>query len=204
MESLSLEQAAEAYRAAMHQAVRKYSLVYIAEAILLIIAGLLAVLYPLVSGAAITVPLGWLLIAAAVLQGVALFGTRQMPHSSMQLLSIVIALLVGFLLLRNPAQAREVITMLVVVHLMVQGVARLTFGFTIRPFENWLWVALSGVLGIALSLLLIASLPEPPVWVISLFVGLELIGEGGAMLALAWKVVVPRSAEPSTPSANRR
>ncbi|OEO31907.1 hypothetical protein VW23_014045 [Devosia insulae DS-56] len=184
----------------MHQAVRKYALVYIAEAILLIVAGLLAMLYPLLSGAAIAVPLGWLLIATAALQGVALFGTRQMPHSSMQLLSIVIALLVGMLLLRNPSQAREVITLLVIVFLMVQGVARLTFGFTIRPFENWLWVVLSGVLGIALSLLLIASLPEPPVWVIALFVGLELIGEGGAMLALAWKVVVPRGAQPAPPS----
>ncbi|CAN7600401.1 hypothetical protein ASC89_14265 [Devosia sp. Root413D1] len=200
MESITLEQAAEAYRTAMHQAVRKYALVYIAEAILLIVAGLLAMLYPLLSGAAIAVPLGWLLIATAALQGVALFGTRQMPHSSLQLLSIVIALLVGILLLRNPAQAREVITMLVIVYLMVQGVARLTFGFTIRPFENWLWVVLSGVLGVALSLLLIASLPEPPVWVIALFVGLELIGEGGAMLALAWKVVVPRGAQPAPPS----
>ena len=200
MESITLQQAAEAYRTAMHQAVRKYALVYIAEAILLIVAGLLAMLYPLLSGAAIAVPLGWLLIATAALQGVALFGTRQMPHSSLQLLSIVIALLVGILLLRNPAQAREVITMLVIVYLMVQGVARLTFGFTIRPFENWLWVVLSGVLGVALSLLLIASLPEPPVWVIALFVGLELIGEGGAMLALAWKVVVPRGAQPAPPS----
>lgn len=200
MESISLEQASEAYRAAMHQAVRKYALVYIAEGMLLIIAGLLAVLYPLFAGAAVAVPLGWLLISAAVLQGIALFGTRQMPHFSMQLLSIVIALLVGFLLLRNPQQAREVITLLVIVFLMVQGVARLTFGLTIRPFENWLWVVLSGVLGVALSLLLIAGLPEPPVWVIALFVGLELIGEGGAILALAWKVVVPGGAEPSTPS----
>lgn len=200
MQSISLEQASEAYRAAMHQAVRKYALVYIAEGMLLIIAGLLAVLYPLFAGAAVAVPLGWLLISAAVLQGIALFGTRQMPHFSMQLLSIVIALLVGFLLLRNPQQAREVITLLVIVFLMVQGVARLTFGLTIRPFENWLWVVLSGVLGVALSLLLIAGLPEPPVWVIALFVGLELIGEGGAILALAWKVVVPGGAEPSTPS----
>jgi uncharacterized membrane protein HdeD (DUF308 family) len=135
-----------------------------------------------------------------VLQAIALYGTRQMPHFSMPLLSIVIALLVGFLLLRNPQQAREVITLLVIVFLMVQGVARLTFGLTIRPFENWLWVVLSGVLGVALSLLLIASLPAPPVWVIALFVGLELIGEGGAILALAWKVVVPGGAEPSTPS----
>ena len=200
MESISLEQASEAYRAAMHQAVRKYALVYIAEGMLLIIAGLLAVLYPLFAGAAVAVPLGWLLISAAVLQGIALFGTRQMPHFSMQLLSIVIALLVGFLLLRNPQQAREVITLLVIVYLMVQGVARLTFGLTIRPFENWLWVVLSGVLGVALSLLLIVSLPEPPVWIIALFVGLELIGEGGAILALAWKVVMPRGTEPSTHS----
>jgi hypothetical protein len=38
------------------------------------------------------------------------------------------------------------------------------------------------------------------VWIIALFVGLELIGEGGAILALAWKVVMPRGTEPSTHS----
>jgi len=200
MVSYSLEEAAAAYRAAMHQAVRKYALVYIAEGMLLIIAGVLAVIYPLISSAAIAVPLGWLLIATAVLQAVSLFGTRQMPHFSMQLLSVVITLLIGFLLLRNPQQAREVITLLVILFMMVQGVARLTFGFTIRPFQNWLWVALSGAAGVVLAILLIASLPEPPVWVIALFVGLELIGEGGAILALAWRVVMPRGTETSPPT----
>lgn len=200
MESYSLEEAAAAYRAAMHHAVRKYALVYIAEGMLLIIAGVLAVIYPLISSAAIAVPLGWLLIAAAVLQAVTLFGTRQMPHFSMQLLSVIITLLIGFLLLRNPQQAREVITLLVIVFMMVQGVARLTFGLVIRPFQNWLWVALSGAAGVVLAILLIASLPEPPVWVIALFVGLELIGEGGAILALAWRVVMPRGTETSPPT----
>lgn len=200
MDSYNLDQAAAAYRTAMHHAVRKYAMVYIAEGLLLILAGLLAIFYPLTNSASIAVPLGWILIATALLQAVALVGTRhlQAPHFSTQLVSIVIALLVGFLLLRNPQQALDVITLLVIVFLMMQGVARLSFGLVIRPFKNWLWVVLSGALGIFLSLILIASLPTPPVWAIALVLGLELIGEGVAIVALAWKVAVPEGTAGTT------
>ena len=61
----SLEAAAEIYREALRDRVRRYALLYICEGVLLALAGVLAVIYPLVSSAAIGVPLGWLLIATA-------------------------------------------------------------------------------------------------------------------------------------------
>ncbi|HQZ12634.1 MAG TPA: HdeD family acid-resistance protein [Devosia sp.] len=183
----SLESAAQIYREALRETVQRFSVLYIGEGVLLAAAGVLAILYPLITSDAIAVPLGILLIATAVLQGIVLYGLRSMPHFGFQLLAVVVTLLLAFLLLRDPLQARQTIIVLVIIYLMVQGVSRLVFGLSIRPFQHWEWVLGSGALGIALSLVLLGNLPEPATWLVGLLVGIELIGEGVAIAMLAWE-----------------
>ncbi|HEY9010013.1 MAG TPA: DUF308 domain-containing protein, partial [Devosia sp.] len=125
---------------------------------------------------------------------VVLFGLRSMPHFGFQALSVALALLIGFLLLRDPGQARQMLVMLVITYLLLQGVSRLIFGLGIRPFRHWEWVAGSGLLGILLSLVLLAQLPDPAGWFVGMMVGLELIGEGAAIAMLAWDKNRPATA----------
>ena len=182
----SLETAAEIYREALRETVERNALLYISEGALLAVIGLLAIIYPLFSVTSIAVALGWLLIVTAVLQGIVLYGMRSMPHFAFQLLSVILALFIGVLMLRDPSQARQTIILLLIIFLMLQGVSRLIFGLTIRPFRHWQWVMGSGALGIFLSLVLLANLPEPATWLVGLLVGIELIGEGAAIAFLAW------------------
>src|SRR5262249_14073366 len=113
--SVTLEAAAQAFRDAMRESIRRYSLWYLIEGVLLVAIGLLAVIYPVVSSAAVVVLLGWLLIISGVAQGVSLVGARHVPHFWLQLISVVLAVLVGFLLLRDPAQGLLTITLLLIV-----------------------------------------------------------------------------------------
>jgi uncharacterized membrane protein HdeD (DUF308 family) len=191
----SLEAAAEIYREALRQTVQRNALLYVSEGALLAAAGLLAIIYPLLTTEAIAIPLGWLLIAIAVVQGIVLYGLRSMPHFGFQMLSVILALLLGFLMLRDPQQARQVIILLVIIFLMLQGVSRLIFGFSIRPFRHWEWVMGAGALGILLSLVLLFNLPEPATWLVGLLVGIELIGEGAAIAMLAWDRKQPEPAD---------
>ena len=190
----SLESAAEIYREAMQETVHKHAVLYVGEGALLAIIGLLAIICPLFSVASIAIPLGWLLIITAALQAVVLYRMRSMPHFGFQLLSVTMAALIGVLMLRDPQQARATIIVLVIIFLMLQGVSRLIFGLSIRPFRHWEWVAGSGTLGIALSLVLLAMLPEPRTWVVGLLVGIELIAGGTAIAMLAWERKQPGSA----------
>jgi len=75
-----------------------------------------------------------------------------------------------------------------IIFLMIQGIAKVVFALTIRPFPSWGWVLASGILSIVLSLVLLGSLPEMAAWLIGLLIGIELIGEGAAMAYLAWQV----------------
>lgn len=183
--SMSLDAAAEVFRDAMRQTVRRYSFWYLLEGILLIAAGVLAIIFPVLSSTAIVVLLGWLLIISGAVQGFSLIGARHVPHFWLQLISVILAVLVGFLFLRDPAQGIATIALLLIVFFMMEGMSKVVFALTIRPFPNWGWVLASGLVGIVLSLVLWASLPVAAVWLIGLLLGINLISVGAAILWLA-------------------
>lgn len=186
--SMSLDAAAEAFREAMRETVKKHSLWYLIKGCLLVVAGIVAIIYPVISSVAFVVILGWLLIISGVVQGISLIGAGQVPHFWLELISVVLSLLVGFLLIRDPAQGLQTITLLLIIFLMIQGISKVVFALTIRPFLSWGWVLASGVLGILLSVILWSSLPGTAAWLLGLLVGIELIGEGAAIAYLAWNV----------------
>ncbi len=186
--AMSLDTAAEVFREAMREAVKRYSLWYLIQGALLVAAGVLAIIYPIISSVAVIILLGWLLIISGVAQGISLLGARHVPHFWLQLVSVILALLIGFLFLRDPAQGLLTVTLLLIVFFMIEGISKIVFALTIRPFPHWGWVLASGLVGIVLSLVLWASLPVTALWLVGLLLGIQLISVGGALAHLAWQV----------------
>src|SRR5262245_43610232 len=170
----SLSAAAEAFREAIRETVKRYALWYLIEGVLLVVAGILAIIYPAIASAAVVVLLGWLLIISGILQGLSLIGARHVPHFWLQFISVVLAVLVGFLLLRDPAQGMLTIALLLIVFFMIEGISKVVFALTIRPFPNWGWLMASGLVGILLGVILWANLHITYVWQNGLWFGLSL------------------------------
>jgi uncharacterized membrane protein HdeD (DUF308 family) len=186
--SMSLEAAAQVMRDAMRETVRRYSLWYLIQSALMIVAGILALIYPVLSSVAVVVLLGWVLIISGVVQGISLIGARNVPHFWLQLVSVVLSIIVGVLFLRHPGEGLLTITVLLIVFLLVEGISKLIFALTIRPFPNWGWVLASGIVGILLSFYLWSSLPVTSLWLLGVLLGIQLICEGAALGYLAWNV----------------
>jgi uncharacterized membrane protein HdeD (DUF308 family) len=186
--AMSLDAAAEVFRQAMRETVKRYSLWYLIQGIVLIAAGVLAIIYPVLSSVAVVILLGWLLIISGIAQGISLLGARHVPHFWLQLVSVILALLIGFLFLRDPAQGLLTVTLLLIVFFMIEGISKVVFALTIRPFPNWGWLLASGLVGIVLSLILWASLPVTALWLVGLLLGIQLISVGAALTQLAWQV----------------
>jgi uncharacterized membrane protein HdeD (DUF308 family) len=148
----------------------------------------LAIIYPVLSSAAVIVLLGWLLIISGVVQGLSLIGARHVPHFWLQLISVILAVLIGCLFLRDPAQGLVTIALLLIVFFMIEGISKVVFALTIRPFPNWGWVLASGLVGILLALILWANLPVTALWLVGVLLGINLISVGAAIGYLAWKV----------------
>lgn len=184
--SLSLDAAAEVFREAMREAVRRRAFWYQLEGLVLIGTGLVSIVYPFFSSIAVVVLIGWLLIVAGLAHTLNAVGTRYVPHFWLELAAGLLAMLIGMVFLRNPANGLMTMAMLLVVFFLVEGMSRTVFALTIRPFPNWLWVLASGLLGIALSLALVVSLPIMAPWLIGTLLGVELLAVGSAMAYLAY------------------
>ncbi len=185
---MSLEAAAAVMRDAMRETVKRHSLWYLIQSVLMVLAGILALVYPVVSSVAVVFLLGWLLIITGVVQGISLIGARNVPHFWLQLVSVVLSVIVGVLFLRHPGEGLLTLTLLLIVFFMVEGIAKVIFALTIRPVPNGGWVLASGIIGILLAFYLWASLPVTAVWLLGVLLGIQLICEGAALGSLALAV----------------
>ena len=186
--AMTMAQASAAMREAMRETVKRYSLWYLLEGVLMVVAGVLALVYPYIASVTLVFLLGWILVISGVVQGIGLIGARDVPHFWLQLISVVLAILIGVLLLRNPDAGLLIMTVLLIVFFMVEGISKVTFALNIRPFMGWVWVFLSGIVGILLGAYLWANMPLSSEWVLGVLLGIQLICEGAALAYLAWMV----------------
>jgi len=186
MTQFDLATASAVFSEAMREKVRQFRLLLLLQGGLMVLAGAVAVLFPIFASVAFGWFLGWLLIANGLIQTISLLTARHHPSFWLQLLTAVVGLVVGVLLLRNLGPGLLVISLLLIVYFMVDGISRIVFALTVRPLANWIWVLASGVLGVVLAVLLFSSLPVTALWLIGLLLGIHLVAEGAALIALVW------------------
>ncbi len=133
----SLDAASSAMREALQETVRKNSLLFLVQAALMIMAGLAAFVYPLYSSVALAAFLGWMLIFAGVVQVISLIGATKVPHFWLQLVSAVLAVIIGYLFVRSPGAAVSTLALLLIVFFMVEGMSKVVISLTVRPLANW-------------------------------------------------------------------
>ena len=185
---ISLAAASQTYREAARDAVRRHSTFHLLQGALLVVAGIVAILFPVFSSAAAVLVFGWLLIASGAIQAIGLISARHAPNFWLQLISAMLGVLLGVLLLRNIAQGMLLLTLLLIIFFMIEGMSKIVFALTIRPLPNWFWIFASGALSVVMSLVLFAAMPITALWLIGLMLGLDLIGIGAAIGLMAWRV----------------
>jgi uncharacterized membrane protein HdeD (DUF308 family) len=145
--------------------------------------------------------LGVLLIAGGVVQIVNAFLARSWRGFFLHLLAGALHLVVGELMIEHPLMAAEALTLLLAAAFLVGGAMRIVVTLFDR-FPGWGWVLLNGVITFLLGVMIWRQWPESSLWVIGLFVGIDLIFSGWSwvMLGLLVKGASPTSA-PASPAA---
>src|ERR1700680_4114245 len=87
---------------ALANAVRRHSTLFLAEGIILVLLGMLAIFVPLFATITVTIILGWIFLASGIVGLITTFGARQAPGFWWSLVSAVIAIAVGLFLLAQP------------------------------------------------------------------------------------------------------
>jgi len=186
--AISVNEASAVLRAAVRDNIRKRSYLYLVQGGVMVVAGVVALIVPAFIGTGLLALLGWLLILSGIVQVVSLIGATQVPYFWLQLITVVLEVVVGYLLVSNPAAGLVAMTSLMLVLFLVDGFARIVFALMIRPLDDWLWVLASGLVAVACAAILLANLPEAASWLLGVLLGLHLISAGGALGLLAWKL----------------
>jgi uncharacterized membrane protein HdeD (DUF308 family) len=161
-----------------------------------VIVGLLAIGSTFIATLASVVYFGVLLMIAGVTEVIHAVMVRNGRGFALHLLSAALYLLVGFFILEHPVRAATVLTLLLAASFLVGGVLRIIFALAVR-FPSWPWVLLNGVVDLFLGILIWNEWPESSLWVIGLFVGIDLLFHGWSWIILALNVRTYSAPQPA-------
>ena len=106
-----------------------------------------------------------------------------------KLWEILIALLyivAGLVMVANPGASAVWFTLFIAIFLLITGVFRIVIGFQIRKeVQNWMWTVIGGVASIILAIMIFNQWPISGLWVIGLFIAIEMIMQGISMISIA-------------------
>jgi uncharacterized membrane protein HdeD (DUF308 family) len=128
---------------------------------------------------------GIFLLIGGGAQIVQIFVARGWKGIVMHLLIAVLYVLAGIIIIANPLAASLILTLFIGFVLLTTGVLRSIMAFRFKRFKNWFWPLLSGMVSILLGLMIINQWPVSGLWVIGLFVAVELMVNGWSSIMIA-------------------
>lgn len=153
--------------------------------IVIAILGVLAVVFPLVTGLALSVFLGTLLVVSGIAHGVHVFSARGWVGTLAQVLLAVLYVIGGIALLLNPVVGLTTITLVLAVVFVINGIFEVFMGVRLRGRGRWWWPVVSGVLAFAVGVLLWLGWPSTAAWAVGLLFGINLLSSGLSMVLVA-------------------
>jgi len=164
----------------------------IALSILLIVAGLFALLVPSVSGIAITLVFGWAMVFSGITHFIFAFKTHTTGGRIWELLVGAVYLFTGFVLLMHPLDSLLVLTLVLAYYLFFEAIVEVIQYFQLRPRHGAVWLLVDGIITFILAVMIWRAWPASSVWVIGTLVGISMIFSGFSrlMLSLAAKRIL--------------
>ena len=132
---------------------------------------------------------GFLLLFGSGVQLMQAFRAEAWKGRVWHVLIALVYIVGGIIAITEPVIAGMTLALLIAWTLIVIGVLRLFMALQMRGAAGWLWTLLGGVLSVALGVMIINEWPQSGLWVIGLFVAIEILFAGWSqiMIALAAK-----------------
>ncbi len=158
---------------------------FLALGIVLVIAGAVAILFPLLSTIATKIMLGWIFLVSGVLIVIHAFSIKQWRGFLWGLLVGALYIVAGAWLAFLPFTGIITLTILLAALFLAEGVLEVVMATRVRPHEGWVWLLLSGLVAIAVGVLIAYELPSSAAWAIGLLAGINLLSTGVSFIVLA-------------------
>jgi uncharacterized membrane protein HdeD (DUF308 family) len=164
--------------------------------IVLLVLGLLLLASPIAAGAVIIKAVAAVLVLTGVVQ---LFQATKAPAGTGRIIALALGVVVaglGVMVWINPEIGSGFLLALLMMFFVVNGLWQLTTAWRFRTVRGWFWLLLCGLVSMVFVYLLWSQWPLAGAWVIGVFIGINLLLTGAAMVVLA--TALGRRSGPST------
>ncbi len=128
---------------------------------------------------------GWLLLIAAAVELSAAVMVGHWAGFFQHVLAAILYGALGAILVVRPIVSAEVLTFVMALFFLVGGLFHIV-GAAVLGYGGWGWHIVDGAITVALGLMILAQWPASGLWVIGLFIGIDLLFYGAAWIALAF------------------
>ena len=149
-----------------------------------VIFGVVAIASPLITGVAVTVFVGFLLVASGVAQIVHAFKSKQWGTGFWGTAIGALGILAGLLMIFRPLVGLVTMTMLLAIYFLIDGISEIIAAFKIKPDQGWGWVLFNGIIAVVLGFMIWRQWPVSGQWAIGLLVGIHILMTGWSMIIL--------------------
>ena len=136
--------------------------------------------------------IGIILLAGGIAKVIYSFWAKDWGGFFISLLVGILYGVVGGIFLAKPIQSAAALTLLIGTLFVVSGSFKIVSSVVAR-FAHWGWLFFSGVISLILGILVLSEWPQASLWIIGLFVGIDMIIYGWT-----W-VILSISARPRNP-----
>ncbi len=156
----------------------------LALGIIYVVAGFIA-LGSVVAATVVSVfVVGIMMIVAGIAEVVNAFQIKTWGKFLFWLLIGVLYIVAGFVTFENPLLVAVFLTFALGFSLVISGIMRIVLAFSLKSERSWVWVALSGVITLLLGLLVLARWPVSSLYILGLFLAIDLIFAGAGWIGL--------------------
>ena len=186
----------DAIRRQMAATIHSHWKLFLAQGIVMMLLGLVAVAMPNIATLAVEIFVGWLFFIAGIFRALSAWHARRMPGFGWSMLSALLAVLLGLILIARPLAGVLTLTMVLIAFFVLEGITAIVIAVQHRDhLTSWVWVLFSGIIDLLLAYLIWQGWPSSASWAIGLLVGINLVFLGLSLLmtALAARLMGPRS-----------
>jgi len=164
--------------------IKQHSGVGMAVGILVVVAGLLALLSPLVAGLSIAIAVGVLIIASGVSRLFLAFKMGSFGHGLLVFLLGLLSIFIGGYMVARPGMALATLTLVLAVYFAVDGGFQIIWAFRLRPIQGWGWSLFSGIVSLALGIMIWRQFPVSGVWAVGTLAGIHMVFSGSSVASI--------------------
>lgn len=169
----------------MKQHLQTHWRLFLAEGILFMVLGVFAILIPQLFTVAAVVFLGWLLLLGGAVQVGRSFMFINMPGFGWWVFIGMLQVVLGYLFIVKPVAGALTLTMLLTMFFALEGIAKISLAFMMRPLANWKFILFSGITSLAFAVIVWLSWSESAHWLLGLFLGINMVFLGWSLVKIS-------------------